>query len=88
VELYVIDYLLRVQIWLEHAIIENEEFNAHLCSDRQKIPSFQRHSSHINQPLGSIEGDCLRDNMFPMKESNYSPLLKFEWKLVENYADF
>jgi hypothetical protein len=40
------------------------------------------------RPSWSYEGDYLRDNTFPMKESNYRPLLKFESKLLTIMAIF
>jgi hypothetical protein len=49
------------------------------------IPSFQGIRPTWNDRWVLHEGDCLRDNIFPMKESNYRPQLKESsrscWKL-------
>jgi hypothetical protein len=34
------------------------------------------------------EGDCLRDNTFPMKESNYNQLIENRVEAVENKTNF
>jgi hypothetical protein len=42
----------------------------------------------MNRPSWSEEGYCLKDNTFPMMESNYRSLLKFETKLLKITANF
>jgi hypothetical protein len=37
----------------------------------------------MKQPFWSNEGDCLRDNTFPIIELNKRQLLKFESKLLK-----
>jgi hypothetical protein len=42
----------------------------------------------MNRPSWSYVGDCLRDNTFSMKESNYRPPFKFKLKLLKVTANF